>query len=88
MNYIGSLGSTKDETDDLLGKAGKLDVEDCHEIVQLTLKSNPCLDSERIGLFGGSHGGFLAAHLCGQYPVCFSYSFFIIRKMFIFDLFL
>lgn len=69
MNYIGSLGSKKDETDDLLGKIGVLDVEDCHDIVQQTLKSIPCLDSKRIGLFGGSHGGFLAAHLSGQYPV-------------------
>lgn len=75
LNYIGSTGSKKDETDELLGKVGKLDVKDCHEIVQQTLKSVPCLDSERIGLFGGSHGGFLSAHLSGQYPVSYSYSF-------------
>jgi len=43
-------------------------VEDCHEIVQQTLKSTPHLHSEQIGLFGGSHGGFLSAHLSGQYP--------------------
>lgn len=71
LNYIGSLGSKKDETDALLGKAGKLDVDDCHEIIQKTLQSTPCLDSKQIGLFGGSHGGFLSAHLCGQYPVRF-----------------
>lgn len=77
LNYIGSIGSKKDETDELLGKVGKLDVEDCHEIVQQTLKGTPCLDSERIGLFGGSHGGFLSAHLSGQYPV--RYSFFELK---------
>ncbi|KAJ6632877.1 Acylamino-acid-releasing enzyme [Pseudolycoriella hygida] len=68
LNYIGSLGSKTDETDMLLGKIGQLDVEDCHGIVQQALKSIPSLDSERIGLFGGSHGGFLSAHLSGQYP--------------------
>lgn len=73
VNYIGSLGSKKDETDELLGKIGKLDVEDCHEIVQQVLKSTPCIDSEQIGLFGGSHGGFLSAHLSGQYPVSFGF---------------
>ena len=29
------------------------------------------LDPQRIGVLGGSHGGFLAAHLIGQHPDVF-----------------
>jgi len=29
------------------------------------------INKERVGVVGGSHGGFLGAHLCGQYPTVF-----------------
>lgn len=70
VNYIGSTGaSARDETDDLLGKIGTLDVQDSQSIVQQAIKKFPCIDSEKIGIWGGSHGGFLTCHLIAQYPV-------------------
>lgn len=36
--------------------------------VLTALRSDETLDSERIAVIGGSHGGFLCCHLVGQYP--------------------
>jgi len=53
----------------LLGKIGTQDVEDVHHFVQLALENETVkLDRTRIALFGGSHGGFITAHLLGQKP--------------------
>jgi len=71
INYVGSLGTRKDETEELLGFIGTKDVEDCHNILKQALMKYPCLDSSRVSLFGGSHGGFLVAHLTSYAPVSF-----------------
>ena len=69
VNYRGSLGFSKDSLRSLPGKIGTQDVEDVHNFVIqfLNLKSD-LIDKENIFLFGGSHGGFLTAHLIGQFP--------------------
>lgn len=57
--------------DYLLGKVGEVDVIDCMTAINLSLKKYPWIDPKRVNAYGGSHGGFLAAHLSGQYPVRF-----------------
>jgi len=69
INYIGSTGANKrDETDDLVGKVGSLDVEDCQNIVKESIKKFTSIDPKRVGVYGGSHGGFLTCHLISQFP--------------------
>jgi len=53
----------------LQGKVGDVDVKDCITAMQEAVRKYPWLDPERVGLCGGSHGGFLVAHLSGQAPV-------------------
>ncbi|EGO20277.1 hypothetical protein SERLADRAFT_452969 [Serpula lacrymans var. lacrymans S7.9] len=70
-NYTGSLGFGQTHVDALLGRCGALDVEDCVasalHLVRLGLAQEG-----RQGVQGGSHGGFLAAHLIGQHPTLFT----------------
>ncbi|EGD82516.1 hypothetical protein PTSG_03166 [Salpingoeca rosetta] len=67
-NYRGSLGFTEDTLESLPGKAGTQDVEDVVALCDLAYKNEPSLDPARLFVFGGSHGGFLTAHLTAQYP--------------------
>ncbi|XP_058810683.1 acylamino-acid-releasing enzyme-like isoform X4 [Phymastichus coffea] len=68
INYRGSTGLGGDNVDYLLGKIGDVDVRDCVTAIDTALAKYPWLDPKKVNLYGGSHGGFLAAHLSGQYP--------------------
>merc|ERR1740123_2737165 len=53
--------------DSLLGTIGVNDVEDCGELTLLAMKKfEDQIDSAKIGLTGGSHGGFLTGWLSGH----------------------
>ncbi|KYO27826.1 acylamino-acid-releasing enzyme [Alligator mississippiensis] len=67
VNYRGSLGFGQDNIASLPGNVGSQDVQDVQHCVEWVLQEEP-LDSTRVALVGGSHGGFLACHLIGQYP--------------------
>lgn len=69
VNYRGSTGMGSATVEYLQGKVGNADVKDCITATQEAIKRYPWLDPKRIGLCGGSHGGFLVAHLSGQAPV-------------------
>ena len=52
----------------LPGKIGVQDVQDVKKVTELFLdQCDDICDRENIFLFGGSHGGFLSAHLIGQF---------------------
>ncbi|GJJ12040.1 hypothetical protein Clacol_006281 [Clathrus columnatus] len=73
INYTGSLGFGQKHVDALIGRAGELDVQDSYHAVQHLIQSGFAETGQgKQFVQGGSHGGFLAAHLIGQYPGFFS----------------
>lgn len=42
-------------------------MKDCQAAAEYVIKTGK-VDSSRVAVFGGSHGGFLTTHLIGQYP--------------------
>ncbi|KAF5271938.1 hypothetical protein FQA39_LY07955 [Lamprigera yunnana] len=71
VNYRGSTGTGEDSIKYLLGKIGSVDVSDCVLATKVALENYPWLDPNQMAIVGGSHGGFLVAHLIGQYPHMF-----------------
>ncbi|XP_068194181.1 acylamino-acid-releasing enzyme [Antennarius striatus] len=67
VNYRGSLGYGQDNILSLRGNVGTQDVKDVQFAVESVLNSGE-LDMRKVAVCGGSHGGFLACHLIGQYP--------------------
>uniref|UniRef100_A0A915JJ33 acylaminoacyl-peptidase n=1 Tax=Romanomermis culicivorax TaxID=13658 RepID=A0A915JJ33_ROMCU len=72
INYRGSLGFGDDFVNALPGRIGKTDVLDCKHAIDVALDRLTSVANEntqrQVFLYGGSHGGFLTAHLIGQYP--------------------
>ncbi|KAJ8519578.1 hypothetical protein ONZ45_g3475 [Pleurotus djamor] len=72
-NYTGSLGFGEKYVSALLGHCGSLDVEDCIASVRHLVDTGVAVMGKgKQFVSGGSHGGFLTAHLIGQYPDIFS----------------
>jgi acylaminoacyl-peptidase len=69
VNYRGSTGFGQACIESLPGKIGELDVQDTHAatVQALSLLGNK-VDANKVSVIGGSHGGFLSAHMVGQYP--------------------
>ncbi|KAI0225469.1 hypothetical protein L0F63_000759 [Massospora cicadina] len=71
VNYTGSVGYGSDYVNKLVGRIGDLDVKDCQYAVGKAWDKGEYL---RRFAMGGSHGGFLTAHLIGRYPVDYAAS--------------
>jgi len=68
-NYRGSTGFSKDDLNALPGNVGDIDIKDVQNVVNMFLQQQgDAINRKQIFAFGGSHGGFIGAHLVGQYP--------------------
>jgi acylaminoacyl-peptidase len=67
VNYTGSTGFGNRSIQALIGKIGDLDVQDTHSAAQWASNQDN-VDKHNIFLYGGSHGGFLTAHLLAREP--------------------
>jgi acylaminoacyl-peptidase len=70
-NYTGSMGFGQTYIQKLLGHCGSMDVEDVTESVRELVRRGVAEDG-RQAVMGGSHGGFITAHLIGKYPTLFN----------------
>ncbi len=69
VNYRGSLGFGQTMLEVLPGHVGDMDVHDVNDAASFVLEQYPdSFDPAQIAVFGGSHGGLLAAHLSAQFP--------------------
>ncbi|XP_043598877.1 acylamino-acid-releasing enzyme-like isoform X3 [Bombus pyrosoma] len=68
VNYRGSTGMGSKNVEYLQGKVGDVDVKDCVTATEEALRKYSWLNPNKLGIIGGSHGGFLVTHLSGQYP--------------------
>lgn len=67
-NYHGSLGRSPAFVESLLGRCGKLDIDDCVATIQYAIERG-LADQSHVFLQGGSHGGFISAHLAARQDV-------------------
>lgn len=51
---------------DIRGKYGTIDYDDLMRFTDLVLENYPCIDKERVGVTGGSYGGFMTNWIIGQ----------------------
>lgn len=72
VNFRGSTGFGTTALESLPGRVGTQDVADVLAATKAALSLEPEeLDPARVGVVGGSHGGFLGAHLTAQHPDVF-----------------
>ncbi|KAL1417073.1 hypothetical protein MTO96_027133 [Rhipicephalus appendiculatus] len=67
VNYRGSRGFGEDNLKSLLGKIGQQDVFDVQCAAEVAAQRDE-INPDKMIIFGGSHGGFLACHAIGQFP--------------------
>lgn len=66
-NPRGSSGRGRDFLRAVVGEGwGQVDLEDIRRVVDAVLQRYPRLDPERMGIMGGSYGGFLTAWVIGH----------------------
>jgi acylaminoacyl-peptidase len=70
VNYRGSTGFGETALQSLPGNIGRHDVSDMLAAVDAAVAMGVAREGA-LAVVGGSHGGFLAAHLIGQAPLRF-----------------
>ncbi|GJE89048.1 hypothetical protein PsYK624_051380 [Phanerochaete sordida] len=66
-NYTGSIGYGEKYIQELPGKCGRLDIDDCMASVRYLIEQGISEEGKQY-LLSGSHGGFIIGHLIGQFP--------------------
>lgn len=64
-NPTGSAGGG-DVFGDIRGKYGNIDYEDIMQFTNIVLEQNPWIDTRRVGVTGGSYGGFMTNWIIGH----------------------
>ncbi|KAL2916289.1 hypothetical protein HK105_204045 [Polyrhizophydium stewartii] len=67
VNYTGSTGYGEEFVQALVGRIGELDLADVNAAAYWAAQE-PGINKDKVSLFGGSHGGFITAHLLGFQP--------------------
>lgn len=67
VNYRGSIGFGEDNLRSLLGKIGQQDIFDVQCAAEVAAQRDE-INPDKMVIFGGSHGGFIACHAIGQFP--------------------
>jgi acylaminoacyl-peptidase len=70
VNYRGSTGFGQSSIEALPTNIGTLDVQDVMSATE-AVKNSGLVDADKIFVCGGSHGGFLVAHVTSQFPEYF-----------------
>jgi acylaminoacyl-peptidase len=70
VNYRGSTGFGQSSIEALPTNIGTLDVQDVMSATE-AVKNSGLVDANKIFVCGGSHGGFLVAHVTSQFPEYF-----------------
>jgi dipeptidyl aminopeptidase/acylaminoacyl peptidase len=86
-NYRGSIGFGQASADSLLTRIGHVDVEDVMTCTKYVMANFAAIACDKIGIFGGSHGGFLTAHCTSQYPGFFKAGTMVVRILIYLTLF-
>jgi len=69
VNYRGSVGFGHSQVETLLGNAGSMDLDDVLHSIEV---ASEVVSTSKIVSYGGSHGGFLSAHLAATGKVAAS----------------
>lgn len=70
VDYRGSLGYSHRFSTDVYSHLGKKELEDIVTFIDLLAKRN-LIDRDRVGIYGGSYGGFMAAYAMAFEPDLF-----------------
>jgi len=70
-NYRGSIGFGQAPLNSLLSRIGKVDVDDVMMCTRYVIENFSLVDGERVGIVGGSHGGYITASCTSQNPDLF-----------------
>eukprot|EP00331_Platyophrya_macrostoma_P014555 CAMPEP_0176417028 /NCGR_PEP_ID=MMETSP0127-20121128/6662_1 /TAXON_ID=938130 /ORGANISM="Platyophrya macrostoma, Strain WH" /LENGTH=771 /DNA_ID=CAMNT_0017797145 /DNA_START=45 /DNA_END=2360 /DNA_ORIENTATION=- len=66
-NFSGSTGYGQKHIEKLLGKTGVIDISEVNGVIHKLLEDNR-VDGRKVGLYGGSYGGYLSFAYLTQYP--------------------